>query len=65
MKRNPILCRECIWFLHVPFTVGRCRKHVAEDTFPSIVDERAWPDNNIGRCGPDDRFFVAKEEKAA
>ena len=55
------LCNRCIKFVHVPFTVGKCRRRFLNETqtYPSIVDER---DNQ--HCGRNAKFFSAREKAA-
>ena len=55
-------CTNCIHFLHVPFTVGKCVRNPRFDAgtgaiiYPSIADYRT------DRCGlKEPRFFKAKE----
>lgn len=57
------LCNECRFFIHVPFTVGRCGRK-GDYCPPSITDERATSYNER-RCGPAARFFIAKTQEAA
>jgi hypothetical protein len=49
------LCCDCEHFVNVPFTIGKCARK-AEDTQPSIVDERAFS-HREHRCGPKARYF--------
>lgn len=64
MKKPP-LCPDCQHFMHVPFTAGHCKRRLLDEAFPRITAEWEWPDNDIKRCGPDARYFVAKAKEVA
>lgn len=52
------LCRECVFFVHAGFSVGKCARR--DPSYPtSIVDERL-----SGHCGVSGRFFKTKRAAA-
>ena len=62
------LCCECVYFEHVPFTVGRCAR-LDKIYPPSILDERLGYDSKYALapgavCGQRGQFFTAKRKAA-
>jgi hypothetical protein len=56
------LCRDCQFFSWEHFSVGNCRRRIAAGVFHRITVEREASAFDVGRCGPEARYFRLSED---